>query len=231
MLLLTGYADDARVRGTLSRAGYDFLLKPFGREDFARRVEALLNAPVAFPPPMPTLTCPSCGSATKVEIVGVLTGEVDSDWRLCNHCHHLWSTSPAPDLFPLLVNSSLRRAHEQSTHCPTGGIARRPRFRVSLHARYHTADDDTWRPCQTEDLSRSGLRLRVDDDADLARVLNSRGPIEVHIDVPYHANLGLFAVVGCYVDVVRHVSTDIVAPRPGIAVKVRSYRLIDSGVR
>ncbi len=230
VLLVSGYADHARVRSALSRAGRDFLLKPFTREELARKVARLLAMPaLARQGPADALTCPACGDPTAGEVVGILVGSIDSDWRVCGACHHLWSVNESSDLFPLLLGSPTHPANpERDRQMPRRGRPRDPRFRVRLTARYRTSEGDTWHGGTTEDLSRSGLLLRIDDPREVTRVRQCAAPIEIHVEVPYGATTPSIAVIACRGDVVREVADGITADQPGIAVAVQSYRLADA---
>ena len=232
VLLVSGYADHPRIRSALSRAGRDFLLKPFGRDELAQTVARLLATPaLATPRPADALTCPACGDPTAGEVVGILIGSLDSDWRVCGACRHLWSVNPHSDLFPLLLGSPTHRATMARDHLTQRGRARDPRFRVRLPARYRTSDREAWHGGHTEDLSRSGLLLRVGRSPEVTRLLTCAAPIELRVEVPYGATSHATAVIACLGDVVRSVDESITADQSGVAVAVRSYRLADVDAR
>ena len=96
---------------------------PITRAELARKVARLLAMPAVVPQRLAdALTCPACGNQTAGEVIGILVGNIDSDWRVCGACHHLWSANESTGLFPLLLGSPTHLANaERDRRVPPQG--------------------------------------------------------------------------------------------------------------
>jgi len=130
-------------------------------------------------------TCPACGRGAKPE-PRLADGRA---WRECQGCGYLWeSLRRATAVHRVLAADDGARLIDEPK--PPRGVARAPRYRISVAVRIGRAGGSEWREGATENLSETGVLFRVQA-----------------WDAPTGAVTLLFDVadvrIGCHGDVVR----------------------------
>ena len=168
--------------------------------------------------------CPHCGTQGRVES---LRTPARSTWRCCGECSQTWVAAPELDAFSAIVASPAVFARPQPDQCPEHGIVRALRFAVRLPVRYRLAGTQQWSDGLTENISRSGVLIRIEADEDRA-AMDAPGPpsrMEILLQVPSQRAGAEGLEIRCEGQVVRTVPPEMPGLLPAIAVAVRHYRL------
>lgn len=107
----------------------------------------------------------------------------------------------------------------------TRNVPRAPRFALQMAVLVRLLGEDNWREGTTENVSRSGVLLRLPGQASAAEALADRAPLEIRMALPAQIPGTQGASVICHAQVVRNVAANGDA-RPGCAASICEYNLV-----
>ena len=162
-------------------------------------------------------SCPRCGHDSNVEELGASSS---SRWFHCDRCGHLWRhLDPETDVFSFIVASQGASGPPADERIGKDAKARAPRFTLRLEVRYRSPGDAAWRVGLTENLSRSGVLFRSDEEFDQV------GPLDLVIVLPGAVPGEPPSRFRCHAEIVRRQPATHSGGAPAIAAAVDGYQL------
>lgn len=104
-------------------------------------------------------------------------------------------------------------------------IPRAPRFQLHMPVLVRLLGEDNWREGITENVSRSGVLLRLPGQPEATQALSERSPLEIHMALPAQIPGTEGASIICHAQVVRTVAPNGHAD-PAYAASICDYNLV-----
>lgn len=115
------------------------------------------------------------------------------------------------------VIEPMSKLRENSTRC---GLQRAPRYDIQMGVRYRVSGETEWRDGQTENISRSGVLLRVSD------ALKVSALVEMRFSLPSEIGGEKAAEIICQGWVVRALTPSTTEKVPVMAAKILEYHFV-----
>ena len=130
------------------------------------------------------------------------------------------------DAFEAIVADPTIAALPILEECPSRGIVRAPRYRVTLPLLYRWRGESNWHSGTTENLSRSGILFRLQERLTAVGDATSRPTVlDLSLQLPLNEGGLALPAVECRGTVVRFRTPDASWLKPTVAVAVDGYRV------